>query len=425
MEYQKYNCNSYNIHTIKTDKFKTVRMEIIFSRNVEKNEMAQFTFLCDLLTDSSKNYKTRKDIAIKLEELYKSVLYGVTNKVGNLFMSSFVFEFIDPKYINETNYLKDAVSFPFQIINNPRIKNQEFDITSFNIVKKRLLQEIESIKENPDKLAINKALTHMDNNSPSSFRVLGTKEEVENITPSTLYRTYNDLFNNSNCDIFIIGNANMEKIVEIIKDNFKNRVIKLSKPNMLVDNSIRKKSQKIVEKSNFVQSTLVMIYNIQNLNKKQKNIDFHVFNYLFGSGGITSKLYKNLRVDNSLCYSVRSLYLKYDELLIVEVSLDKENVAAAEKLIKKSLKEMIQSKYTDEVLKDAKKNLIFSLKMGLDNNVSILNNYVFNVYDELPLIDERVEMINKVTREDLNNCAKSLILNTIYVQDAGDNNERD
>ena len=425
MEYQKYNCNSYNIHTIKTDKFKTVRMEIIFSRNVEKNEMASFTFLCDLLTDSSKNYKTRKDIAIKLEELYKSVLYGVTNKVGNLFMSSFVFEFIDPKYINETNYLKDAVSFPFQIINNPRIKNQEFDITSFNIVKKRLLQEIESIKENPDKLAINKALAHMDNNSPSSFRVLGTKEEVENITPSTLYRTYNDLFNNSNCDIFIIGNANMEKIVEIIKDNFKNRVIKLSKPNMLVDNSIRKKSQKIVEKSNFVQSTLVMIYNIQNLNKKQKNIDFHVFNYLFGSGGITSKLYKNLRVDNSLCYSVRSLYLKYDELLIVEVSLDKENVAAAEKLIKKSLKEMIQSNYTDEVLKDAKKNLIFSLKMGLDNNVSILNNYVFNVYDELPLIDERVEMINKVTREDLNNCAKSLILNTIYVQDAGDNNERD
>lgn len=420
MEYQKYNCNSYNIHTIKTDKFKTVRMEIIFSRNVLKEEMASFTFLCDLLTDSSKNYKTRKDIAIRLEELYKSVLYGVTNKVGNLFMSSFVFEFIDPTYINETEYLQEAVSFPFQIINNPRVKNQEFDLTSFNIVKKRMLQEIESIKENPDKLAINKALTNMDSNSPSSFRVLGTKEDVENITPSSLYKAYDNLFNHSNCDIFIIGNANMENIVNIIKDSFKNRVIKLSKPTLLVDNSVRKKPQRVVEKSNFVQSTLVMIYNIQNLTKKQKNIDFHVFNYLFGSGGITSKLYKNLRVDNSLCYSVRSLYLKYDELLIVEVSLDKENVSKAEKLINKSIKEMLESKYTDEVLEDAKKNLIFSLKMGLDNNVSILNNYVFNVYDGLPLIDERIKEIQKVSREDLNNCAKSLKLNTIYIQDAGD-----
>ncbi len=423
MEYRKYDCKSYNIHTINTDKFKTIRMEIIFSREVKKEEMASFSFLCDLLTDSSKKYKTRKDIAIRLEELYKSVLYGITNKVGNLFMTSFVFEFIDPLYINEDNYLKEAVSFPFQIINNPRVKNEEFDITSFNIVKRRMLQEIESIKENPDKLAINNALKAMDENSSSCFRVLGTKEDVEKLTVSNLYEAYENLFNHSNCDIFIIGNTNMEKIVEIIKDSFKNRVIKLSKPKLLVNNTTRKKPIKVVEKSNFVQSTLVMIYNIKGLDKRGKDIDFHVFNYLLGSGGITSKLYKNLRSDNSLCYSVRSLYLKYDELLIIEVSLDKENVKLAEKLIKKSIKEMINSDYSDDYLNDAKKNLMFSLKMGLDNNVSILNNYVFNVYDNLPLIEERIEKINNVTREDLNKCAKSLQLNTIYVQDAGDNNE--
>lgn len=423
MEYKKYDCKSYNIHTIKTDKFKTVRMEIIFSREVKKEEMASFSFLCDLLTDSSKKYKTRKDIAIRLEELYKSVLYGITNKVGNLFMTSFVFEFIDPLYINEDNYLQEAVSFPFQIINNPRVKNEEFDITSFNIVKRRMLQEIESIKENPDKLAINNALRAMDENSSSCFRVLGTKEDVEKLTVSNLYEAYENLFNHSNCDIFIIGNTNMDKIVDIIKDNFKNRVIKLSKPKLLVNNNIRKKPLKVVDKSNFVQSTLVMIYNIKGLDKKNKDIDFHVFNYLLGSGGITSKLYKNLRSDNSLCYSVRSLYLKYDELLIVEVSLDKENVKLAEKLIKKSIKEMLDSDYSDDYLLDAKKNLMFSLKMGLDNNVSILNNYVFNVYDHLPLTEERIELINNVTREDLNKCAKSLQLNTIYIQDAGDNNE--
>lgn len=423
MEYRKYDCKSYNIHTIKTDKFKTVRMEIIFSREVKKEEMASFSFLCDLLTDSSKKYKTRKDIAIRLEELYKSVLYGITNKVGNLFMTSFVFEFIDPLYINEDNYLQEAVSFPFQIINNPRVKNKEFDITSFNIVKRRMLQEIESIKENPDKLAINNALRAMDENSSSCFRVLGTKEDVEKLTVSNLYDAYENLFNHSNCDIFIIGNTNIDKIVEIIKDSFKNRVIKLSKPKLLVNNTTRKKPIKVVDKSNFVQSTLVMIYNIKGLDKKSKDIDFHVFNYLLGSGGITSKLYKNLRSDNSLCYSVRSLYLKYDELLIVEVSLDKENVKLAEKLIKKSIKEMLDSDYSDDYLLDAKKNLMFSLKMGLDNNVSILNNYVFNVYDNLPLTEERIELINNVTREDLNKCAKSLQLNTIYIQDAGDNNE--
>ena len=423
MEYRKYDCKSYNIHTVKTDKFKTVRMEIIFSREVEKEKMPVFTFLCDLLTDCSKYYQRRKDIAIRLEELYKANFYGVTNKVGNLFTSSFIIEFIAPKFINEKDYLKEVLTFPFQVINNPKVKTREFDITNFNIAKRRMKEEIESIKENSDKLAIINALKTMDETSPSSFKVLGTLDDLERITPSSLYDAYEELFNHSNCDIFVIGDINTDEVTNIIKENFKNRVIKLSRPSIEVNNESRKKVIEHNEDSNFVQSTLVMIYNINNLDKKIKNTSFHVFNYILGSGGISSKLYKNLRTDNSLCYGVRSLYLKYDGLLIVEVSLDKTNVKLAEKLIKKCINEMVKGDYSDNEIEDAKKNLTFSLKMGLDNNVSILNNYVFNVFDNLPLIDERIELINKTTREDLMKCGESLSLNTVYVQNAGDDND--
>jgi len=423
MEYKKYDFNSYNLHTIKTDKFKTVRMEIIFSREVEKEKMPLFTFLADLLTDSSKQYKRRKDIAIRLEELYKANFYGVTNKVGNLFTTTFVLEFIDPEYINEKNYLEEVLSFAFKIINNPNVKNKEFDITNFNIVMNRFKQEIESVKENSDKLAIINALKTMDDTSPSSYKVLGDLEDLENITPSSLYDAYLDLFNHSNCDVFLIGNLNMDDASIIIKNNFKNRVIKLSKPNLIVNNKVVKKVKVKNDKANFLQSTLVMIYNIRNLDKYDRNISFHVFNYILGAGGLSSKLYKNLRNDNSLCYSVRSMYLKYDELLIILVSLDQKNVKKAENLIKKSIDEMIKCNYSEETIEDAKKNLIFSLKMGLDNNVSILNNYVFHVFDELPLIEDRIKYINKVEKKDLKKCADSLVLNTEYIQWSGDNNE--
>lgn len=421
MEYKKVSCNSYDIHTIKTDKFKTVRMEIIFSREVYKEEMPFFTFLSDILTDSSLHYPRRKDIAIRLEELYKTTLYGITNKVGNLFTITFVTEFIAPEYINDKNYLNDVLSFPFELLNNPNVNNNEFEITNFNIIKKRMKEEIESIKENADKLAIINALTKMDKDSPSSFRVLGTLEQLDSITPAKLYEYYLELFNHSNCDIFVIGNLEMNNVVDIIKKSYKNKVIKLYKPVLAVDNISRKKSQIVKEKSNFVQSSLVMVYNINNLEKKLKDSAFHVFNYILGSGGLTSKLYKNLRTDNSLCYGVRSLYLKYDSLLVIQVGLDNKNVSLAEKLIKKSVNEMLDGKYTEENIEDAKKNLVFSLKMGLDNNVSILNNYVFNIFDDLPLLEDRIDLIKNVTKDDLMKCAKSLSLNTIYVQEAGDN----
>lgn len=423
MEYKKYNCNSYNIHTIKTDKFKTVRMEIIFSRDAVKEEMPAFTFLSDLLSDCSKKYPSRKEIAIRLEELYKTIFYGTTSKVGNLFTTSFVLEFINPSYINEDNYLEEVLKFPFEVINNPLVTNQEFDLNNFNIVKKRIIEEIKSIKEVPDKLAITNALKKMDETSPSSYKVLGEIEDINRITPASLYKTYEDLFNHSICDIFIIGNINMDKVSEIIKKNFTNHVIKLNRPNLLVNNTSRKKVLKVAEPSNFVQSTLVMIYNINNLDKDLKDMAFHIFNYILGSGGITSKLYTSLRSEHSLCYSVRSLYLKHDELLIIEVSLDDSNISLAEKLIRKCLMDMIKGNFTEENIEDAKKNLTFALKMSSDNNVSILNNYVFHTYDNLPLLDDRIKMINKVCKNDLLKCGASLSINTIYVQKAGDKNE--
>ncbi len=416
MEYNKVNCDSYNIHTIKTDKFKTTRMEIIFSREVDKDKMQELTFLSDILTDCSKEYTRRKDIAIRLEELYKTIFYGTTNKVGNLFTVSFILEFINPEYINDNKYFKDVLTFPFKIINNPRVKNKEFDIVNFNIIKKRMEEEIKSVKESSEKLAILNALSKMDSNSPSSYRVLGDLKTLNKITPSSLYETYMDLFNHSNCDIFLIGNINMNEAIKIIKDNFKYHVIKLNKPNLLINNNIRKKPLIVSENVNFVQSTLVMVYNIHNLSKELKNTAFHVFNYILASGGILAKLYQKLRVENSLCYGVKSLYLKYDELLIIEVSLDKNNISKAEKLIKKGVKEMLNGDFSDNDLEDAKRNLLFSLKMAKDNNISIINNYLFHHYDDLPLIDERIKLIEKVTKEDLIKCAKHLVLNTVYIQ---------
>ena len=423
MEYKSYNCNSYNIHTIKTDKFKTVRMEIIFSRNANKDEMPRFTFLSDLLTDQSKKYKSRKEISIELEELYKADFYGVTSKVGNFFTTNFIMEFISPEYINEDNYLERVLSFPFDVICNPNAKNKEFDITNFNIVKRRLKEEIESIKENSNKLAISDALTTMDSASPSSFRVLGTLDDLDKMTPSNLYESYLDLLNHSNCDIFIIGNINMDDAVKIIKNSFKNRVIKLNKPKLYVDNKLKRKVLESTNEKDFIQSNLVMIYNIKSLNDYENNIAFYVLNYILG-GGLTSILYDNLRNKNSLCYSVKSMYLKQDSLLIINTLLDKNNIDKAKKLIKKSINDIKNGKFSEEMLINTKKMLKTSLSNGLDNNMVILNNYEFEIFDNLPRIEERIELIDKVTKEDVINCIKKVQLNTIYFQ-VGVQNERD
>lgn len=414
MKYKTYNCNSFYVHTIKTDKFKTSHVEVIFRDIANKDEMGAYSFLADMLSQSSKTYPRKKDLITRFEELYKIIVYATTLRVGNVLDFHVSLDFINPDYINDKNYVEEVIKTLFDIIENPNVTNDEFDLKTFNIVKERLKREINSLKENPMKQSIKEAFKAMNADTPTSYELLGNLESLEKITPSSLYKTYKNLRKNFKVDIFLIGNLEMDDTVSLIKKYFKNRYIIENKLDLMVDN---KEIKRLVVKSmasDNVQANLVMIFNLKKLTEIEKNITFNVFNYLYGSGGLTSKLYQSIREKNSLCYAISSMYLKYDKLLLVHISLEQANVKKATSLVKKELKNMQVGNFTEEELKDAINNMIVSLDMAQDNNVSIINNYVFHVFDNLPMPEERVEMFKNIKKEDVINVAKKVKLNTVF-----------
>lgn len=423
MVYKTYKCNSYNIHTIKTDRFKTVHMEIIFRKNIVKEELVNYAFLVDMLMESSKNYPKRKDVITKLEELYKLVVYGTTVKTGNVLNSNFMADFIDPKFIDEEDYLENVIKFIFEMLMNPNATNEEFDLKEFNFVKERLKREIKSIDENPFKSSMRKAIEAMDKSSVTAYPLMGSVEELEGITPGSLYKYYKKLFKDNTCDIFIIGDVDSDNIVSLIQKYFKHRYINSNKLVLRVDNKEKKKVTTKEDVSENLQANLVMIYNIGELPEVERHVTMQVFNYIFGSGGLTSKLYKRIREENSLCYNISTLYLKYDELIAIHISLDTANVKRAVSMVKKCLKEMQTGDFLDSDLEDAKKSISLALDLTSDNNSSLLNNYVFHEFDNLPLIDERKKSLAKLTKEDVVNVSKKLKLNTIYVLKGKENIE--
>lgn len=414
MKYKTYNCNSFNIYTIKTDRFKTSHLEVIFKNVLKKEEIGTYSFLADMLSEGCKKYPRKKDLITRFEELYKIVIYASTMRVGNVIDLHVSLDFINPEYIEDEGYIEDVIKTLFEVILNPNVCNDEFDLKTFNIVKERLRREINSLKENPVKQSIKEAIKTMDSNSPTSYEILGTIEELENITPAKLYNAYKSLRKNFKVDVFLIGNLDMDNVAGLIKKYFKNRYIVSDNFEVMVDNKETKKVKEKTMKSDNIQTNLVMLFNLKNLSELEKNITLNCFNYLYGSGGLTSKLYKSIREENSLCYAINSMYLKYDKLLMVQISLDNCNVKKAISLVKKELKSMQNGNFSEEEVRDAINNMVISLDMSLDNNIAILNNYVFNIYDKLPSIEERKEYFKKLTKEDIVNVSKKVKLNTIF-----------
>lgn len=422
MIYKTYKIGPINLHTIKCNKFRQCHMEIIFRNNIKKEELTLRSFLFEMLTENNKKYSTRRELVLKLEELYNAYIYSVTSRVGNTVLTSLCLDFINSKY-TKGEFLSDVLSLPFELINNPNVENNEFDINTFNIIKKRLELDILSINEDPKRKSIVECLKETAPNTASSYLINGTLDDLNRITPLNLYEYYKNVLNHDIIDVYIIGDLNMDEVSNIIKDLSTFNILKEKETEFLVGN---KPSKKIKEKRgmmNVSQANVAITLNINNPSEFERNYVARVYNGILGAGSLETKLYKYLRNENSLCYNVGSSYQKYDELFIIQTAINKENYKTAIKLIKKALKEMTVGNFTEDDINNTKETLYSSLDSSYETPGRIVDNYLFQNITDLDPLEERYEKYKSVTKKDIINFAKKVSINTIYMLSDGDQSE--
>ena len=419
MIYKSYKRNSYNIYTIKTDKFKTCHMEIIFRNNITKEEITKRSLLTEILVENTSKYNTRRKMIIELENLYNSYFYSITNRVGSSILTSFCFDFINPKLVNEK--IDEFIKFPLNAILNPNISNDEFDITTFEYIKERVKKDIESIVEDPKKYSIRKLLENMCKNTESKININGYIEDLENINNSNLFDYYKEMIKHDFIDIYIIGNLDMDNVSKIIENNFKINILKSHKINYNIINKSIKIPKKIYDYYPFSQENICIGYNIENPTNFEKNYVAHIFNNILGGGSLESKLYQTLRNESSLCYNCVSLYQKYDNLIILHTAISKENENTAIKLMKKAIDDIKKGNITTKEINNAKRLIITTINISLDVPGRIIDNYLFKNLYGLEDLDTRIQKYNKVTKQDIMNFAKKIKLNTILCVRDGEN----
>ena len=418
MVYKVYKNDTYNIYTVKTDKFKTCHMEIIFRNNIEKKDVTKRSLITELLVESSKKYKTRQEMIKELENLYNSFFYGVTNRVGSSIITSFCFDFINPKLFDED--ITDFIKFPLDNILNPNVTNNEFDINTLEYIKDRIKKDIESIVEDPKSYSIHKLLDNMCKDTETSINISGYVDDLDEINPTNLYEYYINMLEHDYIDIYIIGNLDMNKVAKTIKDNFKINVLKDHKINYEIKNYITKSPKKIDVEFNTTQENIAIGLNVINATDYEKKYVAQIYNMILGSGSLETKLYNRLRNENSLCYNCTSLYQKFDNLIILHTAISKENENLAIKLMKESLKDMIYN-ITDDEISNAKELLITMLNMSLDVPGRIIDNYLFKNLYGLEDLEVRIEKYKNIKKEEIIEFAKKIKINTILCLRDGEN----
>lgn len=419
MNYTKYEIGPYNLHVINTDKFKTSTIRLNFKKKIKKEDVTYLTVLNAILLKSTNKYKTNKDLEIASEELY-DITYGNGLTIsGNYIIMHLYGTFLNEKY-SDSEVLEKSIAFLSEILFNPDVIDEKFSEEKFDEVKKEIRDEIIISFDNPSILGKQRLFEIMDPDSSLSYFDFGTLEDLEKITPESLYKYYLEILKTSIVDIYACGVFDNIKLKEYIMKYVKINTIKRKGINHeVVQKKIRRRSRSIKEEKDVEQSKLFIGYKIDKMTRDEKEYTGYIYNYILG-GGTGSLLFNDIREKHSLCYYINSRIINIYNVMYINSGIDSENYRKTVALIKKNVKKITDGKFDSKLIDEAKKFYKSGCKMIKNNPYDIISSYMSMNYFNRDDIEVRMKEIDKVTKGDIINFSKKIHLDTVLLVERSD-----
>ncbi|MBP3800361.1 MAG: insulinase family protein [Bacilli bacterium] len=414
MEHVVKDLGSYKLHLIKTDKFKTIRMKLFFYSPIKKDEITIRNFLIGMLKITNKKYPTKRELALKCQDLYACGLgYDIT-RFGNFYNYYFAIDSLEDKYTEKGNFEK-CVEPLSNVIYNPNVIDNKFDEKYFNIVKHDATLSINSIKENPNVYSRIRLLEEMDKDSPMSYRMVGNIDDLNKVTPENLYEYYLKIMKEDYMDIYVIGNFDFNEMEELVKKYFKQKIYKNNTKSFKLDEyKGRVKQKEVIEENDTNQSNLVIGCRLKKLTEFELKYVINLYSIILG-GGANSKLFQNIREKNSLCYYIHSVINKLDNLMLIRAGITNENYEKVVKLVKEELKNMKKGKFTEKDIENAKQLYLSSLDEIEESLDDIIDSYYMMDLLGVDDIETKKKKIITVTKEDIEKVSNKIFVDTIYM----------
>lgn len=419
MNYIKQNIKSgITFHKINTNKFKTNLFSIFITTKLERENVTKNALLTAILRRGTKKMPTQELISQNLENMYGASFDCGVEKTGDNHIMKFYLESINNEFLpSQENLSKECLDILIDIVFNPYVENGSFKEEYINGEKENLKQIIEGKIDNKAKYASDRCIEEMYKDKPYGLYKYGYIEDLKNINAKDLYEYYLQLIKNAKIDIFVSGDLDNE-ILNSIKENeiIKNLNERDPKYNVNKENEVKERvnEPKIIKESMQVtQGKLILGLDILE-NKKESKYATSVYNIILG-GSANSKMFQNVREKASLAYTAGSIYLRQKDNVFIKCGIDIPNYDKALEIIKQQLEQMKNGDFSEDDINNAK--LLISSTIGsIPETQDAELTYYFSqeLSDEFISIEDYINRINSVTKEQILNIANNVQINTIY-----------
>ncbi len=407
-------------HIIQTDLFKTNMLSCMITVPLTKENVTKNALIVSMLRRGTANYKTQLELSKALEELYGTAFECGIDKYGDNQILRLYMDAIEDRFsFHQEEILKNAMHILLDIVFNPLLENGKFKEDYLKVEKENLAKIIKSKIDDKDLYAYETCIAKMYGESGFGLYKYGYLEDLEKINAEELTEHYQNLIQNSKIDIFLSGNLEEEKVKQIILNDENIQKLRPRIENYILNNELTQDKPKIesvnqiVETMEVTQGKLVIGMDVH---ARCDKFQFKtlLYNVILGSSA-NSLLFQNVREKESLAYSIKSLYVKQKSNIFIRAGIEIPNFEKAVNLIKEQLEMMKRGDFTAEDLESAKEFVkagIVAIETEQDTGM------IYYIGQEISktntTIQEYLENIQQVTKEDVIEIANSIQINTIY-----------
>ena len=404
----------YKLHIVETKKYKTNTLIWKMKAPLTSEDVTKRALLHYVLQSSSAKYPSTTVLRSYLDELYGATFFVDLSKKGEYHVISFSIEIANEKFLSDrAPLLKKAFEFLAEILNNPLVSGNAFDKETVEREKRTLKSRIQSVYDDKMRYSNVRLLEEMCKGEPYSLQVNGQSDDVDLISPESLFEYYQKAFAEDELDLYVIGDVREDEVTQLAAN-----LLQFSDRTPLKTNKQERASvadvKEIKEQQDVKQGKLNMGYRTGIVYGDPDYFALQVFNGIFG-GFSHSKLFINVRERASLAYYAASRLESHKGLMMVMSGIDLKNYDQAVQIIKEQMAAMKNGDFTDEELVQTKAVIRNQILETVDTARGLVEILYHNVVAGAQIqLNHWMEEMDRATKDEIVAVANKIELDTIY-----------
>jgi zinc protease len=305
--------------------------------------------------------------------------------------------------------LKDNMDEAFALLHGA-LTSPHFDAGDVERIRSQVMSSLKRDTTNPNALAGRKFLQMAFGDHPYGKQTSGSLQSVPTITVADLKDYTRRVLAKDTLKIAVVGDVDPATLGRLLDHTFGDLPARASLT-PVANVEVAKPPERAFIPLDVPQT--VITFGSPGIMRHDPNfMASYVVNHILGGGGLSSRLYEDVREKRGLAYSIYGslLWMEHSALFIGNTGTRADRAGETIDAIEKDVRRMAEEGPTQAELDEAKSYLKGSQMLALDTSAKLASGLLQYQLDQLPIdyLEKRNGLVDAVTLDDARNAASRL-----------------